>query len=294
MNRESVGLARYVGVDIAQNSLVKFVGRLTENKGRVAMTRVTHLIHADIGSESLGSSSLPVHTWKTDAQGNTSGVWSNAVPLTDADVFDVASCQFAMHYMFQSEAKAHHLFDEISRRLKPGGIFIATTIDCRVVAELLGDLTFGKSPLAQGATEGATDPKKLFAAMQQRYDEQQRRENKDVILEIKNDLGLTILSVTFSEEMCQRLIGTSATKTSNGSATIAATEDPYGIQYTFTLQDDAKSSAVNAPEWIVPQGRPLRDLAEAHDMEVLQVTNFQEMIYQQLHMDFERDKNWQR
>ncbi len=55
-----------MGVDIARNSLVQFSERLTGSQGgRNAhdISKVTHLVHADIGAESLSTSTLEVHTW---------------------------------------------------------------------------------------------------------------------------------------------------------------------------------------------------------------------------------------
>ena len=56
---------------------------------------------------------------------------SHSVPLTESDLFDVASCQFALHYMFQTVERADHFFSEVSRHLVKNGLFIVTTIDCR-------------------------------------------------------------------------------------------------------------------------------------------------------------------
>jgi hypothetical protein len=41
------------------------------------------------------------------------------------------SCQFAMHYFFETEASAHNFFRSVSRQLLPGGRYIATTVDSR-------------------------------------------------------------------------------------------------------------------------------------------------------------------
>lgn len=49
----------------------------------------------------------------------------------------VVSMQFALHYMFETEARARRFLSLVSSHLKPGGAFIATTVDARVVVELL-------------------------------------------------------------------------------------------------------------------------------------------------------------
>lgn len=45
--------------------------------------------------------------------------------------------QFALHYMFETEDRASAFLAVVARHLKPGGTFIATTVDARVVVELL-------------------------------------------------------------------------------------------------------------------------------------------------------------
>lgn len=47
--------------------------------------------------------------------------------------FDVASCQFAFHYAFESEARLRAGLTNICDRLKPGGWFIGTTLDSNVL-----------------------------------------------------------------------------------------------------------------------------------------------------------------
>ena len=87
--------------------------------------------------------------------GSLKSIWDDRVPLsvdtlTEDDQFDIASCQFAMHYMFQSKQKANHFFQQVSNHLKSGGELIAVTMDSRVIAEeLLNDL--------HGVFDGFTD-----------------------------------------------------------------------------------------------------------------------------------------
>ncbi len=40
--------------------------------------------------------------------------------------FDVVSMQFCMHYAFESDAKAHCMLQNVTRWLRPGGIFLGT------------------------------------------------------------------------------------------------------------------------------------------------------------------------
>lgn len=45
--------------------------------------------------------------------------------------------QFALHYMGQTEDRMRHFLHEVSRHLRVGGTFIATTMDSRVLLQLL-------------------------------------------------------------------------------------------------------------------------------------------------------------
>jgi len=54
----------------------------------------------------------------------------NLVDILPDDVwFDVVSSQFAIHYAFESEARARAMLHNVSSRLKQGGYFIGTTPD---------------------------------------------------------------------------------------------------------------------------------------------------------------------
>lgn len=64
-----------------------------------------------------------------------------AVPLTDIlppdAVFDVVSCQFAIHYAFASEDRVRMLLRNVADRLRDGGFFIGTTVDANVLVRKL-------------------------------------------------------------------------------------------------------------------------------------------------------------
>ena len=68
--------------------------------------------------------------------------WSTIIPfpiLIDHKQinFDVASCQFAVHYMFQSREKACYFFHQVQEQLASNGIIVLTTIDSRVISDLI-------------------------------------------------------------------------------------------------------------------------------------------------------------
>jgi mRNA (guanine-N7-)-methyltransferase len=47
-------------------------------------------------------------------------------PAKLAQPFDVVSMQFCMHYAFETMQKAHIMLRNVSRWLRPGGIFVGT------------------------------------------------------------------------------------------------------------------------------------------------------------------------
>lgn len=58
--------------------------------------------------------------------------------------FDVVSCQFAIHYMFENENKLNTFCKNVDDVLKPGGYFIGTCLDGLKVANLLDKSETGK------------------------------------------------------------------------------------------------------------------------------------------------------
>ncbi|KAG7092266.1 hypothetical protein E1B28_008630 [Marasmius oreades] len=54
--------------------------------------------------------------------------------------FDVVSMQFCMHYAFETEEKACRMLDNVSRWLRPGGIFIGTIPNAEQLLEHLHEL----------------------------------------------------------------------------------------------------------------------------------------------------------
>eukprot|EP01038_Epipyxis_sp_PR26KG_P004115 gene4115-5866_t len=244
-------IQRYVGIDIAKESLKDFVNRLlspTMGKKQEELIKFSHLICADMGSASLTNSQLEYHTWKN----GSNSTWNVSIPLTVKDQFDLASCQFAMHYMFQTSIRANHFFAQVSKHLKENGLYVCTTIDCRIISEMILDNLHGE-----------------------RADENDNNLlSQGLDLVIKNDLGHKLLKISFENEMWQRLVHIpNATNVNDGLS-----EDLFGIQYNFSLLDNESELAVDAPEWIVPLGEPLAKLAGAHGMRLIKNINFHEFI----------------
>ncbi len=77
--------------------------------------------------------------------------------------FDVCSCQFAMHYMFENKNTFYNFLRNISECTKINGYFISTAYDGRTIFNLLKKLKEGES------REKYVDDKKIWA-IQKNYD----------------------------------------------------------------------------------------------------------------------------
>ena len=77
--------------------------------------------------------------------------------------FQIMSCQFAMHYFFQSEIALRNVLGTFSRFLKKGGFFIGTTVDGKNITDLLKkDKSFNSDLLTITKKYTANVPKKPF------------------------------------------------------------------------------------------------------------------------------------
>ncbi|KAM5542557.1 hypothetical protein V8D89_003518 [Ganoderma adspersum] len=121
-------VAELVGLDIAAVSIEQAQARHTSSKGArftasfFALDCYTHVL----------SDALPPNLLSTP--------------------FDVVSMQFCMHYAFESETKARTMLRNVSTWLRPGGIYIGTIPDAKMLMDQLDalpanskDLSFGNS-----------------------------------------------------------------------------------------------------------------------------------------------------
>lgn len=75
---------------------------------------------------------------------NKLGVFMNKHKLINKKIpsltgFQIMSCQFAMHYFFQSEIALRNVLGTFSQFLKKGGYFIGTTVNGKKISNLLGN-----------------------------------------------------------------------------------------------------------------------------------------------------------
>lgn len=259
------GIGRYVGVDIAKVSLEDFAERVATNAKK---DKIDRFICADMGEDDLDASELLTYVLSESRwQKIVGGINRNC----SCDKFDVVSCQFAMHYMFQTPERADHFFSNLSRHLEIGGSFIATTMDCRVVADAVQRKQFGPIRANDGSMVvlDCNGAENLFP-----------QENRNKRIEVTTESGKVVMSLDFDRENWDRLLQYDVRDDSNRNA--------FGIRYDFMLDDGtagvegAETAAVKAPEWLVPLGKPLEDLARKHDLELIFCQNFQGFVQSHL------------
>jgi len=140
---------------------------------------------------------------------------------------------------------------------------IATTVDCRVMAEMAAAAVCGPwSTLSPSSTV------------------------KEI--NMRNELNQPLLNISFDQNDWDRLLRNSLEMRSElEGRTDEEHEDEdrthrsaFGIRYTFNLLDDeeANKSAVNAPEWLVPLGKPLEAILASNNMTLVSCTNFHDFV----------------
>lgn len=114
----AAGVRSYCGVDISLTGLRDARKRFNDVNARDGGAMQAKLVRADLGVTDLAA----------------------AGALAPGEQFDAISIQFALHYMFQSEARALTFFANIAGRLAPGGVLLATLPDSDVLVRRTRDL----------------------------------------------------------------------------------------------------------------------------------------------------------
>eukprot|EP00903_Cladosiphon_okamuranus_P012281 g11517.t1 len=248
------GVEKYVGSDIAFGSLEHLVERMAksvEKGGRVNWRKVpVKLFEADLGRNDVQRDQVRV--WEN--MGERPGEWDEKIPLKEGDVFDVASMQFALHYMGQTEGRMRRFLHEVSRHLRVGGIFIATTMDSRVLIQLL----MGSSEQSWDSSLGRTTRK----------------------VEIEDERKNNLLSIMFKNPYESYL----RQHAEDGDAC-----GPFGLEYTFTLRETElnKNAVDEVPEWMLPLSA-LKEAAADYGLNLETAQNFHEFYAQESQADTAR------
>ena len=242
-------IARYVGVDIAKSSLVDAIGRYHQDKHiRGALGSTLTLACADLGGTDLVEDEVEV--WEA-----TEDRWEKRPLLDEEDTFDCITMQFALHYMFETEGRARRFLQVVAKHLRKGGSFIATTVDARVVVEMLAGL--GRK---EGGREDGGGGEGGWVA---RLVDEGKRE---------------LCRLQVDEATYQQLFRPAGGGREGGKEE----ETPFcGLRYKFLLRDgseeDGAADAVNAPEWMIPLPF-LEAAAKEYGLKLEQAQNFHELV----------------
>lgn len=130
--------------------------------------------------------------------------------------FDVVSMQFCMHYAFESEHKVRTLLENVTRYLRPGGVFVGTIPDAK---NLLCVCALALPRLGSAPMRFAADLVSLGSAHSDHLDNNTEAEDPLAF-------GNAVYSVKFDAREWP---------------------SPYGHRYTFFLQDAVEE----VPEYVV-------------------------------------------
>lgn len=130
------GVREYCGIDISKTGLEDAVARLAGADETTKRNIIFKLVRADLGITDLSAAGV----------------------FAPHERFDAISCQFAIHYFFQTEARALTFFRNIAGRLAPGGVFVGTTTDADVLIRRLRDVASSASRTSAAASAAANEP----------------------------------------------------------------------------------------------------------------------------------------
>jgi mRNA (guanine-N7-)-methyltransferase len=103
------------------------------------------------------------------------------------DKFDVVSCQFSLHYFFESEDALDNFIWNVDTHLKPGGTFIGTYLDSKEVMKKLKD---------KDSISGKRDQKILWS-IEKKYDPSIKKSTYSD----KIDVFMESIGIVFTESL---------------------------------------------------------------------------------------------
>lgn len=257
------GISKYVGIDVARGSLMDAALRARKMKQLENCECI--FICADLGSDVPGRPKFSIHkgrqekmqkllSWslKDDQRiGDPEFKLKKGGGLEIDEKFDVVSIQFAIHYMMSSLKRARRFFFTVSQLLEIGGNLICTTIDSRVVLELM---------------------------MNTGYNFHLDDSSSDDDLTIS--IGKGACELKFQREILKKIFLTSPIDSNDDCDALNPRQ--FGLEYAFTLVEgeDHKSGvgqAVDLPEWLTPIPT-LERLANESGLVLEYASNFHEFF----------------
>ncbi|KAG7192843.1 mRNA cap guanine-N7 methyltransferase [Scheffersomyces spartinae] len=117
---EFIGVDHYIGVDISDGSVKEAYSRYSKNKAHFKLAhRVPdsrkYTFEACFATGDCFSTPIP-----DILEPHFPGIIENLFPV------DCVSVQFSLHYSFETEEKARTLITNVSKSLRPGGVFVGT------------------------------------------------------------------------------------------------------------------------------------------------------------------------
>jgi len=254
-------MGNYVGVDVARGSLKDAAVRARALRNKMESCT---FICADLGADVPGrlasarkKQMQKLLSWTLSNESETESgppdfKLVRGGGISETDKFDVVSIQFAIHYMMQTKKRARRFFRTVSELLEIGGNLIATTIDARVVMEHLMNL--GEDLHFDSKNEDSEDP------------------NREIVVRV----GDGACRIRFQRHIVKKMFKSVEMKDGK------FTEDVFGLEYTFTLQEGSDHAsgvgqAVDLPEWLIPIP-VLKELAEEAGLELEYGQNFHEFF----------------
>ncbi len=110
----------------------------------IAEQRIVRVVGVDVSESSLQTARTRVAQAKTQTHKGLQIGFSlvdlarqNLQEIIKNDLFDVATCHFALHFFFETQHTLDTFFGNCVRSLKPGGLLVCTFFDGRLVDDLL-------------------------------------------------------------------------------------------------------------------------------------------------------------
>jgi mRNA (guanine-N7-)-methyltransferase len=258
------GISNYVGIDVARGSLADAALRARNMKQLEDCGCI--FTCADLGSDVPGrpksNKTKKLQKLCSWSLRDDNGVGDPEFRMVRGggigmdDTFNVVSIQFAIHYMMSSLKRARRFFHTVSQLLDIGGHLICTTIDSRVVMELMMNTGYD------------------FHFSDEEC--QNEKDDEDLIISV----GKGACQLKFRRETVKKIFRSSMLH--GGRDHSYLNPDNYGLEYTFTLtegEDHASGvgQAVDLPEWLTPIP-VLERLAEEAGLVLEYASNFHEFF----------------
>ena len=246
-------ILKYAGLDIAEASLEDLAKRLADDRNDDIEFR---LVAANLGARSLREHG----NWRV--YNHHTKEWRSEEKAVGGEKFDVASMQFALHYVFATRERASTFFADVGALLRPGGVFLVTTVDAAALAALVLSKG-GRKKIDNGIWWRADIEDELYDDALTGLNSVSERPEKPRVP----------LTVWLEDETRNRLVTSS-------QQSVEEEDSGFGLRYWFQLRDDAMSNeafAVDSPEWLAPR-HVLEDVAEKHGLELVKYDNFADFL----------------